>query len=252
MTGADLTIIVPVWRRTHNLDRLVCSVIDTVRDAEVFFIVNVDDTAVHGEVEALRRDLFGSLVTAFLPVDWPGGSHGDYARKINYGYRHWCSTRPFLFTGADDIEFQPGWYEAARALMGPQLDQAWPGTEPMVPVGAPGVVGTVDDCNPRTMNGEHSTHSLVARWYADQGGTVDQDHVIYHEGYWHEYCDDELVRTAMYRDAYAHAFDAHVTHHHPLNGTAPDDPTYQRGRLATRRSRNHYHQRRKLWERVTR
>lgn len=241
-SGDDLTIVVPLWKRTANLDRLVCSVIDTVPEAEVVFVVSMDDDAVLDPVDQLRRDLFGSLSTGMLPVDWPGGSSGDYARKINAGYR--LTDRRFIFTGADDIVFQPGWYDAAVGLA-----RWWcAGCVEWHPNDI-GVVGTNDLANPRVMAGEHSTHSLVARWYADQGGSVGQAGMIYHEGYEHEYCDDELVQTAMARGAWAMALDSHVQHMHPINPAldVPDDETYQRGRSRTRISRVLYSRRSRLW-----
>lgn len=229
-TGRALTIIVPIYRRTKNIPRMLASAQRATPDAEVMFVANEDD------IEA--RLWLDEHNQRMVTVPWPAGSPGDYARKINAGYCH--SDRLLLFTGADDIVFQPGWYEAATAL----IDQ-----EPMHAVGVLdiGVVGTVDDLNGRTINGTHSTHTLVARWYADQGATVDQDHIIYHEGYVHEYCDDELVQTAMARRAYAHAFDAHVTHIHMLGDPGLDDEVYRHGRSATPRSKRLYGLRRRLW-----
>lgn len=225
--GAQLTILVPLWKRTAHIGRLRASVEATVPEAQLLFVVSRDDRAV--------VDVIAYAGDQRVVVDWPGGAAGDYARKINAGYR--ASDRAYLFTGADDIVFQPGWYDAALDV----LHDAPAGLHTR------GVVGTVDDCNPRTLDGSHSTHSLVARWYADGGCCVDQAHVIYHEGYDHDYCDDELVRTAMSRGVYGHAFDAHVTHLHHMNGAAPLDPTYERGRARTRHSRRIFRQRQRLW-----
>lgn len=253
MYGDDLTIIVPLWRRTANLSRLQASIRRTVVEAETIYVVSADDAACARLTTADNPewDGDGTGEERVLTVDWPGGSRGDYARKINAGYR--ASTRPFIFTAADDIEFTTGWYEAARALIteGETLvdDE---GTEFYWQSGI-GVVGTNDDANRRTFVPEESgypssTHSLVARWYADSGGCVDQDHVIYHEGYWHEYCDDELVQTAIARGVYAHALDAVVRHLHPIAGRADDDETYRHGRSGTAESRALFRVRRRMWD----
>jgi len=239
-SGIDLTIVVPIWKRTHNLPRLYESVAATVPQAQVLMVVNSDD-------EQAKLGILDSAILLrdceVLVVDWPGGSPGDYGRKINAGYR--ASDRDCIFLGADDIVFRDGWYEMARPLL--DVEPAMNPTRQPV-----GVVGTVDACNDRTMRGEHATHSLVARWYADLGGSVDQHHMIYDEGYDHEYCDDELVQTAMVRGAYAHAFGSLVEHMHPNVGKAPMDETYERGRQATRRSRNRYFSRQHLWQRGVR
>ena len=258
MNGDDLTIIVPLWKRTTNMARLVESIDATVPEAEIIWVVSADD-------DAARVGAFGWSTppgaewerSRVLIVDTPGGCSGDYARKINAGYR--ASTRPVLFTGADDIVFTDGWYDAARDLLDlPQeatqvLAKGATLTGPFNMLSSHvGVVGTNDGCNGRTFNPAdpffpHSTHSLVARWYADQGASWDGPNVIYHEGYEHEYCDDELVQTAIMRGSYAHALDSHVTHLHPNAGAAPDDETYQRGRSRTRMSHVKYRHRQRLW-----
>ena len=240
MTGYDLVIIAPLWRRTRNIARMYESAYVATPLARVLFVASALDEHV---VDYLNDAELDHVVVA-----GEGGERGDYAIKINEGYR--ASAEPFMFLGADDIVFQPGWYEAARKLMfGTTPDGKYSSYGPDYQLERIGVVGTVDDCNPRTMAGTASTHSLVARWYADEGACIDQDHVIYHEGYWHEYCDDELVQTAIARDAYAHALDAHVTHHHPINDsmTVEDDEVYQRGRANSRRSRVLFTRRRTLW-----
>jgi hypothetical protein len=222
VTGDDLTVIVPLWRRTKNITRVYVSAWEATPEAQILFMVSEGD----GEV----LDAVSELVDAeYLITAGPGGEPGDYARKINAGYRE--TDREWLFTGADDLLFTPGWYEAARAHA--KIDT--------------GVIGTVDRCNGRTALGEHSTHSLVARWYADFGGSMDAERMIYHEGYVHEYCDDELVQTAMMRGAYAHAFDAVVEHRHMLIDPTLDDAVYRHGRRHSRLSRRLYLRRKFLW-----
>ena len=115
-----------------------------------------------------------------------------------------------------------------------------------------GVVGTNDLCNKRTMGRYgHWTHSLIARWYADCG-TIDEPDKLLHEGYWHEYVDDELIETARHRNAYRHAIDSYVEHLHPLCNKAPeeawkDDPHYALQRNRLRVSKAIYMQRCLLW-----
>lgn len=247
--GADLTVLVPLWRRTINITRVYDSAVAATPDVQVLFVASELDYPV---VDAL---LDGRYEHVSMPG--PGGGPGDYARKINHGYR--ASDRPCLFTGADDIVFDLGWYDAARAL----LDVPEPAVQVLgggATITGPfnmltshvGVVGTNDQCNARTFVPDlpeypHSTHSLIGRWYADQGASWDGPNVIYHEGYEHEYCDDELVATARLRGSYAHALDSIVRHLHPNTALAPDDETYQRGRSRTRYSRRTFLARQRLW-----
>lgn len=228
--GAELVVIVPLWRRTTNVRRVAESLFATTPHAELLYVTSREDPAGDAMNLAVGREQARWPYRATLLVlDGPGGGRGDYATKINAGYRH--TRHPHVFTGADDLVFHEGWYEAAVVLLTPPI----------------GVVGTVDQCNTRTERGEHSTHSLVARWYADKGATVDQDHIIYNQSYWHEFTDDELIRTAMRRGAYAHAYDSVVEHVHMLRDRSLDDETYRHGREHTADSSRLFRRRRLLW-----
>ena len=249
-SDADLAIVIPVLRRPHRLMRVYDSAKAATPNAHVLFVASTDDGATREALDAHGLD--------HIIAPWPGGQRGDYARKINLGYRY--TTQPLIFTGADDIAFHVDWFDEAASLIDVPEEAitvlkggilVGPGVVPRI-----GVVGTKDLCNERTMVGAHSTHSLVARWYADQGGCADQDHVIYHETYFHEYCDDELVQTAMARQAYAHS-EAIVEHLHPNRDaanhprpnefTVKDDEVYQLGRARSRMSRRIFMHRRSLW-----
>ena len=125
----------------------------------------------------------------------------------------------------------PGWLSAALARLAPGI----------------GVVGTNDLGSPRVMAGEHATHSLVTRSYADEFGTIDEPGKVLHEGYVHEFVDDELVATARFRSAWAFAVDSHVEHLHPCWGKAPMDRLYAGQSERIRAGRKLYDRRRHLW-----
>lgn len=161
-------------------------------------------------------------------IDRPPGP-GDYARKMNHGVR--VTTEPLLFLGADDIDFHPGWFEAACARLTPGV----------------GVVGTNDLGNPRVISGEHATHVLVTRAYVERHGTIDEPGKVCHEGYPHEFVDDELVATAKARGAWAFAADSIVEHLHPSWGKAPTDPLYDGQRRRLVQGRRVFERRKRLW-----
>jgi hypothetical protein len=215
----DTVVLIPVLRRPHR----VAPVLETIRstsDARALFICSPNDRTEHEAVITAGADL---MVVPFGP------DRGDYARKINYGYR--ATTEPNIFLGADDLHFHDGWHEAVEQ----KLD------------GKVGVVGTNDLSNARVQRGEHATHSLVTRAYADRYGTIDHPGEILHEGYWHEFVDDELLATAKFRKLYAHASDAHVEHLHPLYGKAPTDPLYDEHAMRMRIGREVFARRSPLW-----
>ncbi len=192
----ELVILVPVLRRPWRVQPLLDSIeAATPEPHRTLFIVNDDDTA---ELEALTAAGARTLV---VPAE-----RRSFACKINDGYA--ATTEPWLFTAADDLHFRDGWF--TRAL-------TWA-------TDTTGVIGTNDLCNQRTMTGAHSTHSLVRRSYIEErSGVVDQPNIVLHEGYPHEFCDDELIQTAMTRGVFVHAFDSIVEHLHPNVGKAEDD-----------------------------
>ena len=153
---------------------------------------------------------------------------GNYAKKINRAVA--ATTEPLVFLGADDLRFHPGWFEAAKARLTPGI----------------GVVGTNDLLSKRVMAGEHSTHSLVTRAYVAQG-TIDDPTKLLHEGYPHEFVDDEFIETAVHRRAFVHAADSVVEHLHPFGGKAPTDALYAKAGRRLLVGRIRYRWRRRLW-----
>lgn len=218
----DTLIIIPVLNRPHRVVPLLASIVRaTPEPHRTLFMATEGDTA---ELKALRKVKANVVVT-------PPRTRGDYAAKINLAYRE--STEPFLFCGADDLHFHPGWLTAALKHM----------ADPNI-----GVVGTNDLGNPRVMRGDHATHSLVRRTYADIWGTIDRLGQVLHEGYVHTFVDDELVGTARARGAFAMALDSHVEHLHPH--WKPDvarDETYDHGERHFHADRRSYMQRQRMW-----
>jgi glycosyltransferase involved in cell wall biosynthesis len=218
----EVTILVPVLNRPQRVEPLLESVEAATSEPHVIlFIADKGDTP---ELAALRR-----MKAKFITVDPPA----TWATKINEGYRR--TETPWIFCGADDLHFHRDWF--SRAL-------EWAKSET-------GVIGTNDLCNPRTMTGAHSTHMLVRRSYIDEQGTVDEQGKVVHEGYAHEFADDELVQTAIARGVYVHAYDSLVEHLHPWAGKAEDDDTYRLGRQQTVRSRRLFRVRGKLWRHLS-
>lgn len=215
-SSADLAVLVPMRGRPHRVEPLLASIRATAPAAHVLFLVTPEDLEVADALDDEDR----------LEVTWQPA--GDYARKINHGVE--ATNEPLIFLAADDLEFHPGWFEAAVSRLSPGI----------------GVVGTNDLGNPRVLRGKHATHCLVTRDYAQHGSIDDPSHLL-HEGYVHEYVDDELVGTAKKRNAWVFAADSVVEHLHPHWGKAPTDELYdgQSGRLAA--SRDLFRRRRRLW-----
>jgi glycosyltransferase involved in cell wall biosynthesis len=215
-----LAILIPVLRRPHRVVPLLESIkAATPEPHRVLFIASPNDQA---EIDAISAAGGEVLVIDDVPAP------GDYARKINAGYRH--TDEPLLFLGADDIHFHPGWLPAARALLERGVH----------------VVGTNDLGNSEVIAGRHATHSLVTRQYIDVLGTLERCGEVLHEGYAHEYVDNEFVQTAIARQAWANARDSIVEHLHPHWGKAPTDELYDQHHERMRTGRRVFMQRQPL------
>lgn len=205
-----LAILIPVLRRPKNVLPLVSSIVEnTPGNYEILFIVSPGDQEETNELEVHKQN--------YIVMDAIYVNNGDYARKINTGFN--SIEAEWYFLGADDILFQPNWFESAMETY--QQTNA-------------SVIGTNDLGSPSVMRGEHATHSLVRRDYVLNYGTIDQPGLVLHEGYHHNYCDIELVGTAKYRKAWAFSRDSVVRHIHPDWGLAVTDDVYQIGKRSFR------------------
>lgn len=141
---------------------------------------------------------------------------GTFARKANYGYR--MSRAPWLLFVGDDVVFHPGWLDAALAVAGATSAQ---------------VIGTNDLGSERVRAGEHATHLLVSREYVDTvGASWDGPGVAFHEGFRHQYLDNEAIDVARSRGTWAFAADSVIEHLHPAFGKGENDPVYEIGNAA--------------------
>lgn len=189
----------------------------------VFFCSPGDDR----EIEACQAT--GETVVVMREPPTPG----DYARKINMAFKILLPGELWVFTAADDLCFCPNW--DWRALTCAQrLNKT--------------VIGTNDLGNERVMRGDHSTHTLVSRFYVDQYGTCDEAGKLYHEGYGHWFCDDEMVRTARVRGEFVSCLESEVPHLHPEWGKGVHDATYEKGQSSLWHDKELFESRRPLWE----
>lgn len=220
---SEIVCAVPVLARPHRAQPLVDSFAAATPEglARLLFVCTPGDNE---QIEACLWTDADVLVT-----EWPSGA-GDYAMKCNLAAR--MTTEPWIFTGADDLHFHPGWAEEALEV-GEQLEM--------------GMIGTDDLGNGLVRQGRHSTHSLFRRSYVDECGTIDEPGLIYHEGYGHQQCDVEAYETAVARGCFAFAPRSKVEHLHAFWGKAEMDATYEKGLASSRADQRLFLQRRRLW-----
>lgn len=225
-----VAVLVPVLNRPKAVKPLLDSLTATATTigCDAWFLCSPGDRA---EIRAIMAE-----GANHLEVEW-GPGPGDYARKINYGFRYlrsqYRNTYGFYLFGADDLRFHPGWVESAVA-QNHRRDAC--------------VMGTNDLGNRRVLAGAHSTHPLVHRDYWECG-TIDEQGKVLHEGYDHQYTDDEFIQTAIWRDTYQHCQDSVVEHMHPDWGKGAVDDTYKKGKARGADDRALYESRKAQWGR---
>jgi glycosyltransferase involved in cell wall biosynthesis len=186
-------VIVP-YMRSENRTRFAESLDDT-SDSSVLLILGQEepDSPVHAE----------KLQT--------------YSQNVNAALKE--SQADWVLIVGDDVEFTPGWLEAARELSD-RYD----------------VIGTNDSepgrvRNPLVANGSHADHFFVRRSYIDEvGASLEGPGILMPECYRHWYTDKEVIELAKARGVFAPCLDSVIIHHHPGYDGREDareaDPVY--------------------------
>lgn len=227
MSAAVIDVLVPTFGRAERLGKVAANIrAATTVEHRVVFVVESDDP--------------DSVAAA--------DEHGDATvintRARNYSGAATCGYRalpaPYLFAGADDLHFHPGWAEAALEVMGA--------------AGRVEVVGTNDLCNPYVAQGFHATHYLVARSYLDRdGGCVDEGPGSFlFDGYSHQFTDTEFIATTKARARFMPCLDSIVEHMHFTVGKSARDDTYDRAYAELDADEALYMARRELWFNISR
>jgi len=220
----SIAILLPVLNRPHRVKALLRSLRDADEEGittNPVFVCSDGDT----------RQIAAVKAAGLEPLILYSPGRGEYARKTNLATQ--TIEDEWLFMGADDLHFHPGWAPAC-------LDEH-ERTGCLV-------IGTNDLGNSAVMAGRHSTHSLVHRDYL-AFGTIDEPGKLLCDRYDHNSVDVEFWETAKARGQAAFAADAHVEHLHRLWGKASFDATYRKGTRNATADKRLYLQRRRLWAR---
>lgn len=217
-----IDILIPVLNRPHRAVPLAENIHEaTVNEHRIYFLCSADDD--DQIVESRKAGLVIHTKRAAGP--------GDYAMKINLGYRE--TKFPWIFLGADDLCFCPGW--DVHALATAEATGA-------------SVIGTDDLGNPTVQRGDHATHLLVRRSYVDErGASWDGPGVVYHEGYDHQFVDSEVVHLAKKRGVWAFSRSSKVEHMHTFWGKSERDATYDKALAKSHEDNRLWAQRRRQY-----
>lgn len=202
----EVAVIVPVLGRPQNAAPFMRSLRASTGLAKVYAVCsNLAD------VDAWQDA--GAVTVWSDPI--------SFAAKVNGGYHH--THEPWVFLTGDDVRFHPGWLDHAQ--------------QTARDTGAK-VVGTNDLGNPKVMSGEHAVHMLISREYIDEvGASWDGPGIVCHEGYRHNFVDNEIVVAAKQRGVWAPSLGSVVEHLHPLWGKGEMDDTYRKGEYKAEKDR---------------
>lgn len=233
-----IAVLIPVLNRPDNAAKVLDSILRaSTKVRHILFLVSFSDIDERETLERLIPEPASSGPDIWMhtvPIE-PGP--GDFARKTNIGLH--LTREPYVFAGADDLAFTPGWdIEALKVAADTRA----------------GVIGTNDMGNAMVKRGQHSTHSLIRRSYAeDPGASADGPGTIYSEAYDHQCVDNELVELAKHRREWAFAGRSIVEHLHPF---WPDghggkkgvmDSTYEKALAHGRDDIRLFNERRRMW-----
>lgn len=168
-----------------------------------------------------NRDRFEQSFAATAPLGKAriieGTADRSYPQNVNACLAQ--STADWVLVVGDDVEFQPGWFEAAVPL-----------------TDCYDVVGTNDSepgriRNPDVAAGVHADHFFVRRQYIDDvGASLDGPGTLIAECYRHWWSDKELVELAKARGVFTPCLESRIVHHHPGYDGREDlreaDPVY--------------------------
>ena len=182
----SVDVIVPLMR-PQLLEKLVASIDDD--RANVIVVHDIDHPP-------------NLTVLALWETVATGKPSTSYAEKVNLAIEK--STADWVLVVGDDVEFTPGWFDAA-AEQSRWFD----------------VVGTNDSepgriRNPQVAAGRHADHAFFRRSYIDDAGaSLDGPGVLMPTAYTHWYVDREVIQLALARKVYGHAEECRIVHHHP-------------------------------------
>jgi len=216
-TTEDVDILIPIRGRPEKVQGVSRAFSATSHGGcKLRFVPDSDDWE---SISAVRDA--GHVPMVWEVDEW---GRGTYAKKINYAAGVSTDYRvgsEWVLLAADDVTPGERWLDYAMGML-----RWFPSAK---------VIGTNDLTNPRVICGVHSTHSLVSMGYAKQGlATWDGVKEICHEGYGHNFVDDELVTVAKQRGVFVHSPLSVISHQHPIGGTIPMDDTYRLGQSTYR------------------
>ncbi len=179
-----ISVIIPTYGRYAKLPAVSSNIHNnTVTEHEIIFVVEAED------IDSLEtvRELPDRLHVNTHKAGYPGAVNSAFEAGVG----------EYFYTGADDLNFHPGWDQKVLAVMKN-------GTM---------VASTNDLVNPQVLAGVQATHIFISRQYVEERGASwnEPPGVVFHEGYGRG-PDCEVATLAIMRDVFAPCLDSIVEH----------------------------------------
>ena len=214
MKEDKIAIFIPTLYRPDKLKRTIKSIQDT-SDVHTYVMFPRDDINTQEVIEHFNN------VEYFTDSD---PENMRFVRRIQYLYS--VTDDDWFLTGADDVVFRDGWLQAAEPYMNDYS-----------------VISFDDMCNPNVPG----TNFLIKRQYIDeQSGVVDSPKTVLHQGYYHNFCDNELIGTAKARNTFIKC-DGKIEHFHHTVGKSENDIIYSMAQAKFHDDAALCHSREHLW-----
>jgi hypothetical protein len=152
------------------------------------------------------------------------GDDMRFVKRIQHMYEN--TDEEWFLTGADDISFKNGWLSGVLKLMEKYS-----------------VISFDDQCNPNLPG----TNFLIRRDYIEKySGVMDAPNTVFHQGYFHNFCDNELVAVASKRGKFVKS-ELIISHNHPTIGKSKWDKVYEMAQQRFESDAAIFHSREILW-----
>ena len=194
-----IDVLIPTYKRPQKVRFLIENIKKTSSKISPLFIIHPSDT----ETEQILIEKNQNYIKTFL----------EYIGCINLGVKK--TSNPFIFCGADDIEFTKDWDLKLLKVMKDKKIM---------------VTGGTDDWTV-SQSGVHISHPMVRRTYLDYGAywnATSKD--LYSPEYKHYQADIELEQLAHFRGVIKVCKNCTIHHHHYVNGKTQIDETYTKSR----------------------
>jgi glycosyltransferase involved in cell wall biosynthesis len=219
MHKKNVGIIIPTYNRPQMMKKNVENIFEVtdMSDVDIIFVVEEDDKE---SIEA-GHDL-DAIVLINQRTRGYAGANNTASRTLTHNY---------FYTANDDFFFHENWLPPLL-----ELSENF------------GVVSPNDLGNPSSISGTMGTSFLVSRTYLPLA-CVDSSGDLFHEGYIHNFCDNEITETAKSHGQFVSCPVSLVEHLHPAFGKSIEGLVYERQADAAlfEIDRTRFESRRNLW-----